>query len=114
MAGAEITQAIGRVRGQIRRFLCKEITDRDLEGLLCADGLEITLRAGGAEYTFRVPSATSLTPGQAQVLAEMPKLHAVDPPQQTPDALLITGFDVECLPAMLTELTGAGWLADFH
>ncbi len=114
MAAAEITQAIGRVRGQIRRFLCKEITDRDLEGLLRAAGLEITLRASGAEYTFCVPSGAALTPVQEQVLAEMPKLHAVDPPKQTPEALLITGFDVECLPAMLTELTGAGWLADFR
>lgn len=101
-------QAIGRLRGEIRRYLCKEVPLERLNLLLRDLGLDITLHPGG-EYAWRLPApAGGVTPAQDQALTEMPKAHAVDPPQRLPDAILIRGFDVECLPAMILELHGAG------
>lgn len=107
MVDQQVTQAIGRLRGEIRRYLCKETGYDTLSRFLRDLGLDIDLRPSG-EYTLRLsaPNGT-LTPAQDQVLAEMPKVHAVDPPQRTAGAILITGFDVECLPAMMVELTEA-------
>lgn len=97
----------------IRRYLCKEI-DHTVLGQAVRDfRLDIDLRADG-HYELRVAApAGALTPAQEQVVAEMPSHHAVDPPERTASGLLIKGFDVECLPAMVTELTGAGLLTDF-
>ena len=102
------TQAIGRLRGEIRRYLCKEIPAAALQAVLTELGLDITLTP--PQYLFRVPCPATLTPAQEESCAGLPKLYAVDPPQRTPAALVITGGDVECLPGILTELAGVGLL----
>lgn len=100
------TQAIGRLRGEIRRYLCKQIPVEALQAVMTDLGLAITLTP--PQYTFRVPCPPALTPAQEESCAGLPKLYAVDPPQRTPEALVITGADVECLPGILTELASVG------
>lgn len=104
------TQAIGRVRAEIRQYLCKQRTLKEISNTLQSLGLEISLAAEGV-YTFRLPApGPALTQAQQAVVEEMPSLHAVDPPACTPAGITIHGYDLECLPAMLTELTGCGLL----
>lgn len=100
------TQAIGRLRQEIRRYLCKEVPAQGLQAVLVEVGLDITLTP--PHYVFRVPCPAAFTPAQEESIAGLPTLYAVDPPQRTPDTLVITGGDVECLPGILTELAGVG------
>ena len=100
------TQAIGRLRQEIRRYLCKETTAETLQAFLSVLGLDITLTP--PQYIFRVPCPAPLTTAQEESCAGLPTLYAVDPPQREPAALVITGGDVECLPGILTELAGVG------
>ena len=100
------TQAIGRLRVEIRRYLCKETTAVALQVVMTEMGLAITLTP--PHYIFRVPIPATPTPAQEESFAGLPKLYAVDPPQREPDRLIITGGDVECLPGILTELASVG------
>lgn len=100
------TQAIGRLRAEIRRYLCKEIPAGALQAVMTELGLAITLTP--PQYVFRVACPPVLTPAQEESCAGLPKLYAVDPPQREPAALVITGSDVECLPGILTELSSVG------
>lgn len=105
MTEEAVTQRIGELRTQIRRYLVKELAAEALNQFLRALGLDIALKAEGS-YEFRVPLPQGdLTEPQRQTIEEMPKLHAVDPPETVGRLLVIKGYDVECLPAMLTELT---------
>jgi len=104
------TQAITRLRKEIRRYLCKEVPAEGLQTVLAELGLDIVYTP--PQYVFRVPCPAALTPAQEESCAGLPKLYAVDPPQRTPAALVITGGDVECLPGILTELASVGLL--FH
>lgn len=99
-------QAIGRLRQEIRRFLCKEITAGGLQAVMTELGLAITLTP--PQYVFRVPIPASPTPAQEESFAGLPKLYAVDPPIRESATLVITGDDVECLPGILTELASVG------
>lgn len=104
------TQAIGRLRTQIRRYLCRQAAPEALAELFRELRLAIELTPHG--YTFRVPLPPApLTPAQEESVAGLPALYAVEPPQRTPEAIVLTGSDVECLPGILTELTGVGLLA---
>lgn len=100
------TQAIARLRREIRRYLCKEMPAAGLQTVLTELGLDIRLTP--PQYVFRVPCPAALTPAQEESCAGLPKLYAVDPPERTPEALVITGGDVECLPGILTELASVG------
>lgn len=100
-------QAIGRLRKEIRQYLCKEIPAAALQAALTELGLDIALTP--PQYVFRVPCPPALTPAQEESVAGLPKLYAVDPPQRAPDTLVITGGDVECLPGILTELASVGF-----
>lgn len=103
-------QAIGRLRGEIRRYLCNEVPLQVLEATLRGVGLNIELTPDG--YRFRVPCSKTLNPAQEESVMALPKLYAVDPPQRLPDAILVAGCDVECLPGILTELSSVGLI--FH
>ncbi len=106
-------EVIGQLRGEIRKFVCRQMTAEHLGQLFQGAGLDIQLTPQG--YQFRVPmpgpagaATPPLTPTQEESVAGLPKLYAVDPPQRTAEAILITGADVECLPGILTELSSVG------
>lgn len=108
------TQAIGRLRADIRKFLCREIPQDVLQERFRHAGLDIAL-VGEGSYTFTVPCPVAQrTPVLVEIFSSLPKLYAVDPPTSSDEAYVITGHDVECLAGILTELTGAGLLADFR
>lgn len=104
------THAIGRLRGEIRRFLCRQIPQETLAALLRELGLPIELTPTGYVCRVGLPPAP-LTPAQEESLEGLPRLYAVEPPQRTAEAVVIMGSDVECLPGILTELTGVGLLS---
>ncbi|MBI4314111.1 MAG: hypothetical protein HY594_04770 [Candidatus Omnitrophica bacterium] len=99
------TQAIGRLRGEIRKFLCKEIPLEVLQQKFRESGLDITLAPEGSyAFVVRCPAAQR-TPFILEVFSGLPKLYAVDPPTEKQGSYLIVGHDVECLSGILTELT---------
>ena len=106
MSTTDSQQAIGRLRQEIRRYLCKEVGSDVLASAIQGMGLDITLAGQG--YTFRVTCPAAMTPVQEESIAGLPKLYAVEPPERRPDGLIITGHDVECLPGILTELASVG------
>ncbi len=109
-----VTQAIGRLRGEIRRYLRKELSVEGLAQTFRGAGLEMPLTAPGS-YPFRIPyPAAVVSPPLEEAIDALPRLYAVAPAERAAEQLILRGDDVECLPGILTELTGFGLLRDFH
>ncbi len=99
----DVQSKVGQIRAQVKRYLLKEISEEAIYQTLQERGLDIHPAQEGT-YVWLVNFNQPLSDAQKELLIEMPKHHAVDPPEVEPEQIRIHGFDLECIPALLTQL----------